>query len=59
MTPTPEYLKEIAEVENPYSALMKAYYPKTPPFWDETAVAIMVHPEIVTGEIECMLAPGC
>lgn len=52
ITPTAEYLAEVAKVENPFTALAKAYYPTFLPFWDETAAAIMVDPSIATEEIE-------
>ncbi|KUJ12922.1 inosine-uridine preferring nucleoside hydrolase [Mollisia scopiformis] len=43
-----EFLDEIYEVKNPYSKLMYEYYGTIFPFWDETAMAILIDPSIVT-----------
>lgn len=45
---TQEFLDEIYEVENPYSSLVHKYYNAEAafPFWDETAMAILVDPSI-------------
>lgn len=45
---TQAFLDEVYEVENPYSELMYKYYNAggTFPFWDETAMAILVDPTI-------------
>jgi inosine-uridine nucleoside N-ribohydrolase len=51
--PTQEFLDEIYEVKNPYSQLVYTYYGTMLPFWDETAAAVMVDPDIVTDKIEC------
>jgi inosine-uridine nucleoside N-ribohydrolase len=45
---TQEFLDKIPEVKNPYSTLMHEYYGTIFPFWDETAMAILVDPTIVT-----------
>lgn len=43
-----DFLDEIYEVKNPYSKLMYEYYGTIFPFWDETAMAILIDPTIVT-----------
>lgn len=43
-----EFLDEIYEVKNPYSKLMYEYYGTVFPFWDETAMAILIDPTIAT-----------
>ena len=48
VTPTQGFLDEIYEVKNPYSQLMYDYYGTLFPFWDETAMAILVDPTIAT-----------
>ncbi|CZR54632.1 related to inosine-uridine preferring nucleoside hydrolase [Phialocephala subalpina] len=45
---TQEFLDEIYEVKNPYSKLMYEYYGTIFPFWDETAMAILIDPSIAT-----------
>ncbi|KAL2074892.1 hypothetical protein VTL71DRAFT_8672 [Oculimacula yallundae] len=45
---TQEFLDEIYEVKNPYSELVHKYYGTSFPFWDETAMAILVDPTIAT-----------
>lgn len=44
--PTQEFLDEVYEVENPYSKLMYEYYGTSFPFWDETAMALLVDPTL-------------
>lgn len=45
---TQEFLDEVYEVKNPYSELMHEYYGTSFPFWDETAMALLVDPTIAT-----------
>jgi len=45
---TQEFLDEIYEVKNPYSELMHKTYGTSFPFWDETAMALLVDPTIAT-----------
>jgi inosine-uridine nucleoside N-ribohydrolase len=45
---TQEFLDEIYEVKNPYSELMYKTYGMSFPFWDETAMALLVDPTIAT-----------
>jgi inosine-uridine nucleoside N-ribohydrolase len=47
---TQEFLDEVYEVKNPYSELMHKYYAAEAffPFWDETAMALLVDPSINT-----------
>jgi len=50
MTVDEKYLDDIAEVETPFTTLMRQYYGMHP-LWDESAAAIQAHPEIVTQSI--------
>lgn len=43
-----EFLDEIYEVKNPYSELMYNYYGTSFPFWDETAMALLIDPTLNT-----------
>lgn len=43
-----EFLDEIYEVKNPYSDLMYNYYGTTFPFWDETAMGLLIDPTLNT-----------
>ncbi|KAF4637564.1 hypothetical protein G7Y89_g546 [Cudoniella acicularis] len=43
-----EFLDDIYEVKNPYSKLMYEYYGTIFPFWDETAMALLVDPSLST-----------
>lgn len=43
-----EFLDEIYEVKNPYSKLVYEEYGVIFPFWDETAMALIVDPTIAT-----------
>lgn len=47
---TQEFLDEVYKVKNPYSELMYNYYSAEAffPFWDETAMALLVDPSINT-----------
>ena len=47
---TQDFLDEVYEVKNPYSELMYNYYAAEAffPFWDETAMALLVDPSINT-----------
>ncbi|XMA08545.1 hypothetical protein WAI453_001336 [Rhynchosporium graminicola] len=45
---TQEFLDEIYEVKNPYTELVHKYYGTKFPFWDETAMAILIDPSIAT-----------
>lgn len=45
---TQDFLDEVYEVKNPYSTLMHEYYGTSFPFWDETAMAILADPTIIT-----------
>jgi inosine-uridine nucleoside N-ribohydrolase len=45
---TQDFLDEIYEVKNPYSTLTREYYGTTFPFWDETAMALLVDPTLAT-----------
>lgn len=45
---TQEFLDEIYEVKNPYSELMYKYYGTIFPFWDETAMALLIDPSLAT-----------
>ncbi|KAI9639922.1 hypothetical protein NHQ30_011698 [Ciborinia camelliae] len=44
---TPEFLDEVHEVQNAFSDIVYEHYGTEFPFWDETAAAIMVDPDIV------------
>ncbi|KAI5363105.1 putative inosine/uridine-preferring nucleoside hydrolase domain, ribonucleoside hydrolase [Septoria linicola] len=44
---TQDFLDELIEVENPYSRLYHDYADTSFPFWDETAMAVMLDPSIV------------
>lgn len=52
---TQDFLDEIYEVKNPYTELMHKYYGTEFPFWDETAAAVMVDPEIVRNSTQFYL----
>jgi len=52
-----DFLDEIYEVKNPYSKLVYKDYGTIFPFWDETAAAIMLAPEIVTNSTSCTYVP--
>lgn len=43
---TQDFLDEIYQVKNPYSELMYNYYGTMFPFWDETAMALLIDPTI-------------
>ncbi|KAH8653239.1 inosine-uridine preferring nucleoside hydrolase [Tricladium varicosporioides] len=43
-----EFLDEIYEVKNPYTELMYKYYGTIFPFWDETAMALLIDPSLAT-----------
>lgn len=43
---TQEYLDEVYQVKNPYTALFHDHYGTKFPFWDETAAALMVDPSV-------------
>ena len=45
---TQTFLDEVYEVKNPYSTLMHEYYGTSFPFWDETAMALLVDPTLAT-----------
>ncbi|CAK4030380.1 related to inosine-uridine preferring nucleoside hydrolase [Lecanosticta acicola] len=45
---TQSFLDQIHNISNPYTELMYNYYGTEFPFWDETAAAVMLEPEIVT-----------
>ncbi|OBT71219.1 hypothetical protein VF21_09875 [Pseudogymnoascus sp. 05NY08] len=45
---TQEFIDEVYEVKNPYSRLMHEYYGTSFPFWDETAMALLIDPTIAT-----------
>ncbi|KAH6665025.1 inosine-uridine preferring nucleoside hydrolase [Halenospora varia] len=45
---TQEFLDDIYEVKNPYSELMYKYYGTIFPFWDETAMALLIDPSLAT-----------
>lgn len=44
--PTQAFLDEVYEVDNPYSRMMYNYYGTSFPFWDETAMALLVDPSL-------------
>lgn len=46
--PTQDLLDEIHEVVNPYTNLVYNQYPTQFPFWDETAAALMIDPNLAT-----------
>ncbi|KAF1821597.1 nucleoside hydrolase [Dissoconium aciculare CBS 342.82] len=46
------FLDEIHQVRNAYTDLVHKYYGTIFPFWDETAAAIMVDPNIVTNSTD-------
>jgi len=48
---TQDFLDEIYEVKNPYTELMHNYYGTMFPFWDETAMALLVDPTISVNSI--------
>lgn len=45
---TQEFIDEVYEVKNPYSKLMHEYYGTSFPFWDETAMALLIDPTMAT-----------
>jgi inosine-uridine nucleoside N-ribohydrolase len=45
---TQEFLDEVYEVKNPYSKLMHEQYGTSFPFWDETAMALLIDPTMAT-----------
>ena len=53
-----EFLDEIYTVKNPYSELMFKYYGTTFPFWDETAMALLVDPTLNTNSTTGKSFPG-
>lgn len=50
---TQEFLDEVYEVKNPYSEIMHSSYGTIFPFWDETAMALMVDPSLATNTTTC------
>lgn len=52
---TQSFLDEVAKVKTPYSTMMHKYYGTQFPFWDETAAAILFHPEIVKNTTEVLI----
>lgn len=49
---TQEYLDEVYQVKNPYTALFHDHYGTKFPFWDETAAALMVDHSIALNSSE-------
>ena len=55
---TQAFLDEIYEVKNPYSTLIHEYYGTIFPFWDETAMAILIDPSIATNTSTGLSTPN-